>query len=368
MTDKPTYEEMEARIRHLESELSKRDEQDKIVRVLSEEFVRLADRSQNALYQFDIESQTFTFFNKLFLALYGTQKNGVKNLSLEGAYSKIHYEDRESLKQAIQESLETGKHSGECVYRLTDAEQRTCWMQDQWTVSRDESGAPIAIEGVIRDITSTKEAEQEINRAIHAAFIGCYLIQDGNFLYFNDEFTRITGYSKDELPHIPPLNIVHEDYRAQVHQNAVETLKGVRSTPYEFCIVDKHGTVKWIIEAVTSVQHRERRAVMGYFMDITQNKKAEEDRKEKEKLQAILELAGAVSHELSSPLQVVLLGSKKLAEGKLDAPVRDDFRKLVAANIGKLVEITNKIQRITQYQTKDYVQGKKIFDIDAASK
>jgi hypothetical protein len=29
---------------------------------------------------------------------------------------------------------------------------------------------------------------------------------------------------------------------------------------------------------------------------------------------------------------------------------------------------TNKIQRITQYQTKDYVQGKKIFDIDAASK
>ncbi|MCF8079999.1 MAG: hypothetical protein K9K88_12040 [Desulfobacterales bacterium] len=64
----------------------------------------------------------------------------------------------------------------------------------------------------------------------------------------------------------------------------------------------------------------------------------------------------------------MLLGSKKLAEGKLDAPVRDEFRKLVAENIGKLVEITNKIQRITQYQTKDYVQGKKIFDIDAASR
>ena len=86
----------------------------------------------------------------------------------------------------------------------------------------------------------------------------------------------------------------------------------------------------------------------------------------KKKLQAILELAGAVSHELSSPLQVVMLGSKKLAEGRLDAPVRDVFRNPVAEKFGKLVEITNKIQRITQYQTKDYVQGKKIFDIDAA--
>lgn len=368
MPDKPTYVELQDRIRYLESEISKRDEQDKIVRVLSEEFVRLADRSQNALYQFDIESQTFTFFNKLFLALYGTRKNGGKSLSLQGVYSKIHPEDREKVKNAIEQSLETGKDRGECVYRLVRADRHICWMHDQWTVSRDETGNPIAVEGVIRDITSTKEAEEEINRAIHAAFIGCYLIQDGKFLYFNDEFMRITGYSRDELPQIPPIDIVHVDYRDQVHQNAVETLKGKRSTPYEFCIVDKHGTVKWIIEAVTSVQHKERRAVMGYFMDITRNKKAEEDRKEKEKLQAILELAGAVSHELSSPLQVVLVASKKLAENKLNASVRDEFRKLVAENIQKLVEVTNKIQKITQYQTKDYVQGKKIFDIDAASK
>jgi hypothetical protein len=32
-----------------------------------------------------------------------------------------------------------------------------------------------------------------------------------------------------------------------------------------------------------------------------------------------------------------------------------------------MMELSAKIQKISQYATKDYVQGKKIFDIDAAA-
>jgi len=35
-----------------------------IIRLLSEDFKQLADRSQDTIYQFDIESHTFPFFNQ----------------------------------------------------------------------------------------------------------------------------------------------------------------------------------------------------------------------------------------------------------------------------------------------------------------
>jgi len=41
-----------------------------MIRQLSEDFIQLADRSQDAIYQFDIESQTFSFFNRQFFSLY----------------------------------------------------------------------------------------------------------------------------------------------------------------------------------------------------------------------------------------------------------------------------------------------------------
>lgn len=82
---------------------------------------------------------------------------------------------------------------------------------------------------------------------------------------------------------------------------------------------------------------------------------------------AILEMAGAVSHELNNPLQVVLIAVEKLAAPNLKPSQKQDLTHLVKKHTLRMMELSSKIQRISQYATKDYVQGKKIFDIDAAS-
>ena len=102
-------------------------------------------------------------------------------------------------------------------------------------------------------------------------------------------------------------------------------------------------------------------------MDISKSKQVEKERLAKEKLLSVLELAGAVGHELNNPLQVVLTCTEKLAP-----PYGDDQRQfrlysLLKANIEKMIRNIQKIQNITQYATKDYVNGKKIIDIDASS-
>ena len=119
---------------------------------------------------------------------------------------------------------------------------------------------------------------------------------------------------------------------------------------------------------MTAVKYEGRRAALGYFMDITKQKQIQKERRGKDKLRAILEMAGAVSHELNSPLQVVLTCSEKLGEAGLDDSMKEKLIRLIKKSTQRMVELSTKIQGISQYAAKDYVDGRKIFDIDAATK
>ncbi len=368
MATRPTYEALEARVKALTRELADSRKRDNtIIRLLSEEFKQLADRSQDAIYQFDIESQTFPFFNKLFLELYSIDEDGVKVLSPKSVLLHIHPDDRAKVKAARSLSFEPQHTTGDIEYRLLMDDGSIRVMHDRWTVVCDADGAPAAVEGFIRDNTWRYQVEQELELSLHNSPIGGYIVQGARFRYVNPEFMRITGYGKDELIGTRPLLIVQPQHRAQARANCIAMLKGVRQFPYEFLIADKQGNPKWILETATSIQYRGQRAAMCYFMDISNAKQAEKERLDKEKLLSVLEIAGAVGHELNNPLQVVLTSTEKLApDGDADQR-RTKLYRLLKNNVEKMQAIIHKFNNITQYATKAYVGGEKIIDIDAAS-
>ncbi len=87
-----------------------------------------------------------------------------------------------------------------------------------------------------------------------------------------------------------------------------------------------------------------------------------------EKLQALIDMAGAVCHEMNQPMQAVFGYSELLlidiSEGN---PLHSDLQK-IKGQIDRMGEITRKLMQVTKYETKDYVfEGKKIIDIDRAS-
>ena len=97
-------------------------------------------------------------------------------------------------------------------------------------------------------------------------------------------------------------------------------------------------------------------------------KQAEQDRIEKEKLEGVIEMAGAVCHELNQPMQALLAYCDLLVEDVSDiGQTSEDVRK-IKEQIGRMATITRKLMRVTKYETIDYVfEGKKIIDIDKAS-
>lgn len=105
----------------------------------------------------------------------------------------------------------------------------------------------------------------------------------------------------------------------------------------------------------------------GCLTVVTKEMRAEEERVKRESLQVLLETAGAVCHELNQPIQSVSSYCEiMLMEAEKNDPLCERLKKIMEQT-RRMGDITKKLMRITKYETKDYVQGVKIVDIEKSS-
>jgi len=90
------------------------------------------------------------------------------------------------------------------------------------------------------------------------------------------------------------------------------------------------------------------------------------DIKERERLEGVLEMAGAAAHHIAQPLQAIINCVHSLERnGSTDkTPVLLDLMMTSAIKMG---EIVKKLQRITRYQTEEYIDGLRIVDLTQAT-
>jgi len=105
---------------------------------------------------------------------------------------------------------------------------------------------------------------------------------------------------------------------------------------------------------------------VAVLSDLTEKNRAAQNRMQKEKLEGVLEIAGAVCHELNQPLQSIS-GYTELMAMALDGHEAHSYVGKLTEQIGRMRDITNKLQGVTRYETKDYAGKTKIIDIDKAS-
>jgi len=93
----------------------------------------------------------------------------------------------------------------------------------------------------------------------------------------------------------------------------------------------------------------------------------EEERSQKERLQGVIEMAGAACHELNQPLQTLAAYAHALLYDSSEGSPMVEKIKKIKETIHQAGQITKKIMNITKYETKEYINGSKIIDIDKAS-
>jgi len=152
-------------------------------------------------------------------------------------------------------------------YQVYRKDGTALWISESARAVRNDNGDILYYEGFMEDITERKEAEDLSRNLIVGSPVGIYIIQDKGFQLVNQLFHDITGFDKDDVSHMEPMEMVHPDDRETVRQQALSLLRGKTLTPYEYRIVTKNGEIKWIMETVTATNFQGKGAILGFFMD-----------------------------------------------------------------------------------------------------
>lgn len=90
--------------------------------------------------------------------------------------------------------------------------------------------------------------------------------------------------------------------------------------------------------------------------------------RERDVLKGVLEMAGAVCHELNQPLQSVSGFSELLLLDMDNGDPNYETLKKIKAGVERIGKLTHKIMGISKYRAKEYMNGKRtIVDIDKSA-
>jgi PAS domain S-box-containing protein len=286
----------------------------------------------------------------------------------------VHEEDRFMVQEYTRKIL-LGHDLPPIEHRIIRKDGAIRWVANTTLLYRDSKGYLISYDGLVRDITKRKYAEEALIRSekryrtIFESTGTATIIndQDMTILMANSEFETLSGFSKEEIEGKKswPEFVVDADQKVlKEYHRSRRIHPDFAPRKHEFRFIDRYGRIRNILATVALIP--ETKNGVASFIDITDLKQAEEERALRQKLEGVLEMAGAACHELNQPLTTILGYSELLMDGMDKKNPIYERIQIVHDAVRHLGEITGKIMNIKKYETIDYIDAK-IIDINKAS-
>jgi len=252
----------------------------------------------------------------------------------------VNPEDRQRWRDLAESRGEVRDH--ELPLRRLDG--RVIWTRSYARAARDENGDVAYYEGVVVDISESRQAAQALRESeeryrvvAETASDAIFTIdEDSTITFANRAAERIFGYSSAEMVGQPLTMLMPESMRPR-HRDGlrryIET--GERHMPWEgMQLPGRNKSGKELTLEVSIGEHAKegRRTITGIVRDISERKRLEEQLRQALKMEAIGRLAGGVAHDFNN-LLTVILGHGELILGRagLDEGTRKDMEEIQKA-------------------------------------
>ncbi len=283
-------------------DITERKRAEEAIHESEEKYRRLFDESIDAIYITSREGK-FLDANQAAIELFGyAREELINNINIRKLY--IYPGDRDKFQQEIEEKGSVRNYPIE--FRKKNGTGMNCLLTSTLRVSSD--GDILGYQGIIRDITERKlaeealrESEKKYSTLVENSLTGIYIDQDEKIVFANNRFAEIYRYPKGQLIGIETWKLVHPEDRSLTIQMRARRLSG-EDAPSEYGArgLTKDGETIWITRRNARIEYKGRRAILGNIVDITEQKRAEAElRKTNEELKNFVD---AVSHDLKTPV------------------------------------------------------------------
>lgn len=174
--------------------------------------------------------------------------------TFEAFINCIHPEDRELLQTEITRALEQGVPYN-IEPRIIRADGSIGWVQGKGDVLRDENGQPVAMIGVVADITERKLWEKALRESENlyrliaensTDIITRHSLEEGIYLYVSPACRSLLGYEPEEMLGCSPYEFFHPEDVAEIKKihKAVLENSDIYTISYRFRC--KNGNYIWL--------------------------------------------------------------------------------------------------------------------------
>jgi PAS domain S-box-containing protein len=313
-----------------------------MLRESGEHFERLVRQSNDAVYVFDSETKKIVECNESFLKLMGYEARDLPDLTVYDIIAHERADVDDHVKRIVEKgALVVGERKwktrdktvvdvlisavkmkhGKKTFIFVTARDIGDLKTMRGELQRARKALETEVNGYVSELSLTAErlsqeiderkrveetlkiSEEKFRMVVEHATEAIIIAQDGKFKFVNRKALELVG---DPDMDVIDLNIdlfIHPDDQQRVLQRHARRLAG-ETVPgeYSFKLKDVRGEFRWVSIKAVLTEWNGRPATLNFLMDISEQKKAEEDiRQSYEKLQRTME---GIIHVMTTTVEI----------------------------------------------------------------
>lgn len=299
-----------------------------------EKYSRLVHNATDMIYRMDLPSGTYTYVSPSSVEVFGYDPAAFYHTP-QLIREMIHPDWREYFKKQWALLLD-GEMLPTYEYQIIDPQGHARWINQRNHLITDDTGNPVAIEGIVSDITYRKHIELELaesERRLKTLFSNlpgmayrCRNDADWTMEFVSQGAVYLLGYQPEDLEEnrlIAYISVIYPEDREKVNAAIQRAVERGESFSLEYRIVTREKQVKWVWEIGRSVigDSGEVIALEGFITDISERMTYEKTlRDQQEHIQIISRL---LWHDVTNGLAIIR-SAVRLFKAKHQPELLDD--------------------------------------------